>query len=96
MEKDAWVLFFAEAVRRSQRESQAERQAAWSDRDLVTRAHSAALEHGEPEARAWSAAVGAYLQRYPSVGLFKAERMVACLIRPDILPDVSGEPPPPR
>jgi len=81
MATDDWVLFFAEAVKRQQRESTPQPECL-SDRDIVTEAHGAALAIGACERRAWNAAVGAYLERHPGTGLYTAERMVSCLIRP--------------
>lgn len=83
MSQEDWVLFFAEAVRRGQRASKEASVRMSSDREWVMRAHRAALDQGEPEHRAWSAAVGAYLERHPDTPLFTAERLVACFMRPD-------------
>lgn len=93
MQSDDWVPFFAEAVRRGRRSATGADDARVSDRALVQQAYRDALEHGEPGSRAWSAAVGAYLERYPATRVFTAERIVSCLMRPDI-PAVE-EPPPP-
>lgn len=83
MAKDDWVLFFAEAVKRQQRQTATHPGGpVRSDQDLVLDARDSALADGACERRAWNAAVGAYLQRHPETSLFKAERMVSCLIRP--------------
>ncbi|MBB4287538.1 hypothetical protein [Roseospira goensis] len=91
MSQDDWVLFFAAAVCRGRREAErstapadASAEAVLSDRALVRDAHRAALAHGETEARAWRAAVGAYLVRHPGAELGTAERIVTFLMRPEV------------
>jgi len=52
-----------------------------SDEDAVCAVHARALAQGEGPGRAWRAAVGAYLERHPSVGVVLAERIVSVLVR---------------
>jgi hypothetical protein len=86
MSQNDWVPFFAEAVRRGQRDSTAPATATpVTDQALVAVARDEALALGTCERRARNAAVGAYLERYPGTSIHTAERIVAALMRSDDL-----------
>lgn len=84
MSQNEWVPFFAEAVRRGQRDSVKAPDTPLSDQALVAAARDAALAVGTCERRARNAAVGAYLERYPGTCIHTAERVVSALIRADV------------